>query len=353
MGPVTRSLRALSLGLLSLDLISVAFATSLWAQERAQDVVIVSSPTDPAAQIKKQGQILDYTGIQLTLRTPLGRDELIPAGRVVEIQTTWSEPHQAGDAAREAGNLDEAIAAYRQAKRVETRPWAVRRIMAELVGCYAETGRLDSAGDEFLAIASSDPATPHFNVVPIAWRSSLPDAALETRAVAWLAAKQMPAAVVLGASWLLAGPRRGEAVAALEGLRGSSDSRVAALANIQLWRLRLVTATPEEARRWQAQLEAMPPEVQASGWFILGDVLARQQQADRAALAYLKVPLLFRSQRAMAADALLAAGRQLEKLGQTNQAASLYREIARDFPHLPVATEAKTQLGGLTAKPAP
>jgi TolA-binding protein len=92
-------------------------------------------------------------------------------------------------------------------------------------------------------------------------------------------------------------------------------------------------------------------EVQAAGWYVLGDLYARQDQPDQAALAWLKVPLLFREQRAMAADALLAAGKQLEKMGQPKQAAGLYRELVRDFAHLPPAGEAQKRLDSLTPKP--
>jgi tetratricopeptide (TPR) repeat protein len=311
----------------------------------AQDTVVSSSPADPSARIKRQGQILDYTGAELRLRTNLGRDESIPASRIIEIQTTWSPAHLAGDAARSEGKIDEAIAAYRQAKRDETRPWAVRRVMAELAGTYLEAGRIDNAGDEFMGIVASDPATQYYDVIPIAWRAAAPDAALEARASAWLGARA-PLARLLGASWLLAGAQRGQAIAALEEVARDSDPRLAALAACQLWRTRLVAARPADVATWQAQLERMPSEVQAAGWYILGDLWVRQNQPEKAALAYLKVPILHRRQRAMAADALLAAGKQLEKLGQTAAAMGLYREVLRDFAHLPVAREAEAQVRG-------
>jgi hypothetical protein len=141
--------------------------------------------------------------------------------------------------------------------------------------------------------------------------------------------------------------RRVEATTALEEIARASDARLSGLATIQLWRTKLVTATPNDARRWLAQLEKMPPEVQAAGWYVLGDIFARQEQPQAAALAYLKVPILFRRQRAMAAEALLAAGKQLEMMSQASQAADLYRELVRDFAHLAVAKEAQARLDKL------
>jgi tetratricopeptide (TPR) repeat protein len=308
-----------------------------------QDTVIYSTATEPAARIKKSGTVLEYTGAELRLRSTLGTEETIPAARVVEIQARWTAVCEAGRTARSAGRLDEAIAALRQAKREETRPWAVRQIMADLIGCYVETGRIDSAGDEFLGILASDPATRHFDVIPIPWRGNSIGGTAEARAAMWLTARNAPVAVLLGASWLLA-TRRAEAADALEEIAKSNDPRLAGAAIIQLWRARLVTATSDDTRRWQAQLERMPIEIQAAGWFVLGECLARLDQPEAASLAYLKVPILFRAQHAMAADALLAAGRQLEKMSQADQAANVYRELIRDYSQLSVANEAEGRL---------
>jgi tetratricopeptide (TPR) repeat protein len=314
----------------------------------AEDTVTYSTAVDPAARLKKSGTILEFMGTELRLRGTLGTDETIPAARVVEIQTQWTAAHQAGRTARSEGRLDDAIVALRQAKRDETRPWAVRQIMADLVGCYLEAGRIDSAGDEFLGILGSDPATRHVDVIPIAWRGAAIGSPAEARATVWLTARNMPTAVLLGASWLLA-TRRSDAAAALEEIARSNNPRLAGLATIQLWRTRLVTASADDVRRWQDQLEKMPPEIQAAGWYVLGDCFSRLDQPQGASLAYLKVPILFRQQRAITADALLAAAKQLEKMSQAPQAANLYRELIRDYPQLAATKEADGRLEKLDA----
>jgi tetratricopeptide (TPR) repeat protein len=323
------------------------------AKALSQDVVISSSASDPSARVRRVGQILEYTGAELKLRTSLGTEETIPAARVIEIETRWSPSHEAGRAARQDGRFDDAIAALRQAKREESRPWAVRQIMADLSGCYLDAGQVDRAGDEFLGIVASDPTTRHFDVIPVAWRGASLNPAAESRAAAWLSVRGMPVANLLGASWLLA-TRRPDAAAVFDELTRSSDPRVAGLASIQVWRSRLITATSDDLYHWQNQLEKMPAEIQASGWYVLGDILARQEQPQMASLAYLKVPILFRQQRAMAADALLAAAGQLEKMSKSSQAAALYRELVSDFPRLPAAIEAQGRLDKLkSAAPIP
>jgi hypothetical protein len=141
-----------------------------------------------------------------------------------------------------------------------------------------EAGRIDGAVDEFLGILGSDPGTVHFNVIPIAWRASQPDAALEARAATWLASERSPVAIVLGASWLLPTSQRAAATASLNELASSKDPRIAGMAAIQLWRTKLVTAKADDPTRWEAQLEQMPAEIQAAGWYVLGEVLARQNR---------------------------------------------------------------------------
>ncbi len=310
----------------------------------AEDVVIARSASDAAVQVRRTGEILDYTGTQLTLRTALGRDEIIPASRVIEVQTSWSPSHAKGRAARRAGKLTDAVKALADAKREESRAFAQRQIAADLAGAWLELGKIGQAGREFLKIASEDPQTIHFDVLPIAWQPATLDADSERQAAEWLANRQSPIARLLGASWLAGSSRQADVDGALSELIQSQDHRIAALAQIQRWRTRLATASTGDLEQWSRDLAAMPAEIQAAGWYVLGDGYARQDEPERAAIAYLKPPIVFRQQRALAADGLLAAARQLEKLGQRAEASGLYREILRDFSHLPAAEEARASL---------
>jgi tetratricopeptide (TPR) repeat protein len=317
------------------------------AYASAEDVVIARSTGKPAAEVRRTGEILDYTGVELRLRTALGRDEVIPAGRIVEIQTQWIPAHEAARAAREAGKLSEAIAGYEQAKSEESRPWALRQVAAELAGTWLERGDVAKAGDEFLTIVAADPATPHLATIPLAWQAVALDAASEARAAQWLADESPDYARLLGASWLLGSSHQADVENALVKLVDDQDPNIAALARIQRWRTRLATASTGDLQTWSRELDALPPTLQAAGWYVLGDGFARAGEAQRAAIAYLKPPLVFREQRSLAAEGLLAAADQVEKLGQTEQAARLYRELVSDFGHLPAAEEARQRLAVL------
>ena len=314
------------------------------AHASAEDVVIARSAGKPAAEVRRTGEILEYTGTELRLRTALGRDEVIPTGRLVEIQTQWVPAHEAARAAREAGKLSEAIAGFEQAKSDEFRPWARRQIAAELSGTWLERGDVAKAGEEFLTIIAADPATPHLAAIPLAWQAVALDAASEARAVEWLADESPDYARLLGASWLLGSSRQADVERALVKLVDDQDPNIAALARIQRWRTRLATASTGDLQTWSHELDALAPKLQAAGWYVLGDGFARAGEAQRAAIAYLKPPLVFRQQRAMAAEGLLAAAGQLEKLGQAEHAARLYRELISDFGHLPAAEEARQRI---------
>jgi TolA-binding protein len=63
------------------------------------------------------------------------------------------------------------------------------------------------------------------------------------------------------------------------------------------------------------------------------------------------VPLVHGQQRVMAADALVAAGKQLETLERQDQAAGLYREVLESYAACPAAGEASSRLKTLAKEP--
>ena len=95
----------------------------------------------------------------------------------------------------------------------------------------------------------------------------------------------------------------------------------------------------------------MPPETRPLGYYCVGEAFARHNQAEKAALAFLRIPILYPRTRPLAAEALLAAATQLEKMQQREEAAGLYREILSDYATLPAATVARQRLEQL-ATPA-
>ena len=314
----------------------------------AQDRVTYSTGRDDSGRATVSGTIVDYTGAQLTLRSSGGGEQSIPAARVVAVQTQWPPSKLAGDRLLAEAKFDEALQAYVAALREEPRIWAQRQMLADSLSCLKALGRIEPAGEAFLRLVQSDPETLWFGRIPLNWQPVQPSPQLEQRATLWLKSTDSEIAQLIGASWLLATRHRPSAMDVLQRLAARGERRVASLATAQLWRTRTATVDEAELGRWSDLVEKMPREVRAGAYFTLAQGLAARGQSERAALAWLRIPLLYADEdRGLAAAALLNAARELEKIGDKQEAASLYREILRDYAGTSSATQATTRLESL------
>ncbi len=331
--------------------LALPFVLLFVQQLSAVDVLFVrnSKPGQPAVQ--RQGEIVDLAGTQLMFRGPSGQVETIAVDQITEWRTTWTASKQQADALYLEKKFAESAAAFLKAREEEQRVWARRQIMLRLIECHSATGNLVAAAEEFLILVSSDSETTAWEIAPLAWRT-VDDANALARAAQWIRDTRNPARQLFGASWLLVGPQRSEAITALQALAGGTNKRIATLAVIQLWRTRIITSPPEEPASWLAGLERLPAETRPLGYYCVGEAFAKHNQPERAALAYLRIPILYPRTRPLAADALLAAAGQLEKLQRREQAAGLYREVLTEHATLPAATMARQRLEQL-ATPAP
>ena len=137
--------------------------------------------------------------------------------------------------------------------------------------------------------------------------------------------------MLLGASHLLTGPSREAARKMLKRLTASADRRIALLATAQTWRADLVTASDEDIDDWKRTIERMPEPLAAGPSYVLGLARARQRQWEQAALVMMRVPILYPTERPLAARALLEAGSAMSKLGRTSEAVRLYGEVIRQY----------------------
>jgi len=318
----------------------------------AADIVVLKNTKPGLPPVQRQGEIVDLLGTQLSFRSTTGSVENIPLEQVIEWRTTWPATKDQADTLLAEKKFVEAAAAYTRAREEESRTWARRQIMERIVECHAAAGNIVAAAEEFFALVASDPDTSAWEMAPLSWRTS-DDPNLPARAAQWLRDVRNPVRQLLGASWLLIGGQRAEAMTTLQALASGTNKRIATLAVIQLWRTRVVTSEPAEPAQWLAGLERLPSEVRPLGYFIAGEGLTRHNQPDQAALAYLRIPVLYPRQRALAAEALLAAGSQLEKMGRREQAASLYREVLTDHASQPAAAAARLRWEQLSAPAKP
>jgi len=342
--------RGLLSALLPILLIAMGLAAASAPRALAVDQVWLKPSGVGESGLRLSGEIADYTGSGLTLRTGGKRERRIPAAEIDRIETPRSAEHEAADELFAQGDFAAALPRYRQALEAsrEPRAWVRRQILAQVVWCQRNLGQVDQAGEHFRVLMASDPETPLLDCMPLAWTNEEASPDMLAAARKWMAETAEPATVLMGASHLLESEDRPAALAALKGLLAAPDRRVAWLAFAQLWRAGTANATAEQRASFAAKIEAADETLRAGASYILGTALS-QHDPEAAAIAFLKVPLVYPREYELSAAALLAAGQCLETASRKEQAAGLYREIATRYGRSASAEDARRRLESLVS----
>src|SRR5690349_1589999 len=101
--------------------ISTAISAIVWAwaaaaaSARAQDTVVLAPRADEPGRIVVKGTVVEYLGTGLVLEGAGGAKQTIPAGQVVEIRSTWTADHMAGDDLLRKRDYAAAVTRYQSA----------------------------------------------------------------------------------------------------------------------------------------------------------------------------------------------------------------------------------------------
>jgi tetratricopeptide (TPR) repeat protein len=152
---------------------------------------------------------------------------------------------------------------------------------------------------------------------------------------------------LVGSSYLLASSARADALRRLRELALDGDVRIALLSEAQLWRIAAGTADAGQLAAWERTIDKLPEALRAGPYLVYGRALGRSGKAEQAAIALLRVSILYPDEHRLAAEALWSAGQMLENAAQPREAAGLYRELVRDYPQTQVAAGAKDRLNEL------
>lgn len=340
-------------------LVTVLCGTSAKAQQPATDRVTLQ-PENSSSHITVPCDVLDYTAdsIQIRLRTG-GSVRTYPASEVADVETPQTEPHIRGLARFAQGRTAEASDAFQQALTVETRAWVRREILAMLVRCALMQGDTASAGDRFLAMLERHPQARHFHLIPLSWAPPEGDGSepvesnLRNTARAWLL-QPSEAARLLGASFLLGdADSSATAKSQLDKLAASPDRRIRQLAQAQLWRLRLTAPhlSRNELVHWEDRIESMPGSLRGGPYYVLGCAYLDRKEYDRAAAAFLWLPLVYDHDPNLAARACLQAAGALKRIGQDSEALTLYGEVVHRFRETSSAEQAASILQSSPQRP--
>lgn len=297
----------------------------------AEDRVELLGGKEGGATTAVRGEITEIMGGQVRVRRADGKEDVVPWARVRKIQTSWPEQADLGDRRLAEGKYEQAVEAYRAASSADARVWVKREMAARACGALRELSQIKKAGELFLSLYRADPLMIQLEVIPLAWTTVEPDNELESLASQWLAVEDSPAAVLLGASWRIALGKHQGVQEPLQRLTTYRDSRIALLAESQLWRLRLATAAESDVESWERVVRRMSPTLRAGPYYVVGQAWAKLEQHDRASLAWMRIPIEFPLQRGLAAKSLELAAEQLELAQLPDQANQLRRERAERF----------------------
>ncbi|WP_373649316.1 tol-pal system YbgF family protein [Schlesneria sp. DSM 10557] len=318
----------------------------------AQDRVVIQQPGGSRFTIT--GYVEDYTGRELILKVrPNVRARHFPRAEIVEVTTEYTPRHEEARKLLAAGKADAANAEFTAALPKEDRPWVRREILAGQVRCSLWSGDYVTAMSRFSSIVQSDPETFHYGLVPLNWTDEVPAGRLRSEATRWMELSSTPLSRLVGASWLLTDAELGaDAEKTLQRLAREADIAIQRRAQMQLWRVRLrgeVLVDPDEILRWHKAVEAYPTELRSGVYFVIGRAWQKRHEYERAARAYLWLPLVYDSDRWLSSRACYEAAVSLEKAGDPIQATNLYSEVVfryGDTPYGPVAEKAWNALQG-------
>ncbi|MCY2963940.1 MAG: hypothetical protein NT069_09895 [Planctomycetota bacterium] len=321
-------------------------AGALVPAARAEDKVVLRKPGS-IGRVTVTGQIVEFSGKGLDLKpTGGGSFQHYPADEVIDIETDRLPSHERGLKLWQEEDVDGAVEQFELALKQEPRAWGRREILAELIRCAVRRSDYASAGVRFLALYKSDPETRHLRVIPLIWvNESISETAL-TSARGWLNGAN-DAARLIGASLLFQDRELGRS--AQSTLRDLAKNGPDTLRPLAQWQLRRDEAfsgrvVPGELVYWEHSINSLPADLQGGPSYLLAEAASRRHDHELAAAYWTRLPVLCDYDYRLAARATFEAGRALAKIGQSQEAETMFRETVERFPGTSSAREAEDQL---------
>ena len=280
-------------------------------------------------QQRRIGTIVDVKANELTLEAS-GRNVRFPLDRVLRYETERLGPHEVAETRFAARDFPAALEAYGDAFRAERRRWVKREILSRVVWCQHNVGRNGEACKMFGRLVADDPETHHLTTIPLQWDLKPCPADVEQIVGKWWSSDRLPTERLLVASWMLTSQRE-RASGLLRELAKTGSPGIRSLAIIQLLRLEMLTLKQSRIAFWQSHIESMPHSLRAGAWYLLGKSHAKFNQSDQAAIAWLRVPMLFGTDVVLSQRCLNEAAGVLANT-HPDEARRLYRQTIQLNP---------------------
>ncbi|MFM7056507.1 MAG: tetratricopeptide repeat protein [Planctomycetota bacterium] len=328
-----RAARAFSAALLLL----CCGVCSSWiaADEPVPPVLAGGDEVELAAPLLGRPQILtgvisELAGESVLLRTR-GVLRPVPLRDVRQLRFTHPAGYAEGLRQIQAGDWRDAIVSLTSALALESRPWVLREIRAELAACRRSLGEWEAGIREVEEILATDPDSRHVLQLPLVWDERLP---ADKRYPGKLEELQEPSAsrrLTAATALLIGTPHSDMAAAALLDLRRNGRGGLVRMAELQLWRVTIArreTLRVSDVERLQERIGEFSRAMRGPGEFLCGRAWRQLGDADRAAACLLWMPLAAPLDPATCTAALREAAEVLEESGRPEAA----RRILRSCP---------------------
>lgn len=256
---------------------------------------VILKPKGAARPRILQGAIADLKGHSVILRQNDGQVEVVVLRDVHRIEFSKSVDYETGLQAMQQRKWLEAIKSLTAAHREERRPWVRREILGAMAQCYRARREFAECLRTVEQILADDPSSRHVLSLPLVWDERLPAAQRYSADVAQLRSKSLAERLTAASALLSTEEHRRQATATLQSVRKESDLTMSQLAELQLWRLKLIE--PEklaalEVEDWQRRLKELDRRVRSPGEFLAGRALMQLHENDRAITCLLWMPLM-------------------------------------------------------------
>ncbi|MCE2796062.1 MAG: hypothetical protein ACK5TG_09640 [Planctomyces sp.] len=275
------------------------------------------------------GLVEDLSGDSVVFRGVDGGVQVLRLSQLRVIRFARSEDWEAGLVLSRGRRWLEAIPKLRGALSRESRPWAQREIRGELAVCQRAAGQRPECLSTVEEILESDSETRHLAALPLVWDERVCVEQGVSAVAADLQAKSLARQLVAASVLLCDESTRLPAEGALRSLRRSGRGNFGVLAELQLWRLRLLQGGPEalEAESWQRRAEELAGAERGMAELQIGRAMVRLREDDRAAVSLLWMPLTAPLDPWHCRRALMDAVEVLERSGRPEDGMRLQVEI--------------------------
>ena len=286
---------------------------------------------DAVEYTQEIGIILDWNSKRIVIVRPdAERETTIPGDSVSRIEPTWTQPNAA-----EFHRLfveREFTAAIKLGSETIKKPgtpvWQQRIILAEMIESMMAIGKPSLACQLYVSLAAENSPQLLLSTIPLSWgddKLEADAAKIQPMASDWLLSEN-EAHQLLGAGWLLKGPKRLLAIETLTSLSKSKSAWIASYARCQLWRI----APPAEIQstllpKWIADRDRIPLAMQAGPSMLLAYRMSQAGESMLAVGEWLRIATLHSDRYHFANSAWTKAIESLNALDKKDDAAKAKR----------------------------